>query len=159
MKRNNIWNRLFHKSEIKKNKEKMTIYKNQLNAGQYLIDSIKETKSLYTLLQIHKTAWRAEFQNINLAPCTYGMFRTNDILKMTPDEVYLGNIYGLNTHNIPFWADHKEDKYGVNGFGIRTDTLTYDIVLNQYKNILLHNIKALLEKAQKEYPRYKRLGY
>lgn len=159
MKKNNIWNRLFHKSEIKKNKEKMAIYKNQLHAGQYLMDSIKEAKNLYTLLTIHKTAWGAGFQNINLSPCSYGMFRTSNILDMLPSEVYLGNIYGLNTHNIPFWEDHKEDKYGINGFGLRTDMLIYDIVLNQYKNILLHNIKALFEKAQKEYPKYKRLGY
>lgn len=159
MRKNNIWNRLFHNSEIKKSKEQLAIYKRQLNAGQNLIDSIKEAKSLYSLLQIHKTAWGAGFRSYNLNPCPHGMFRTHDILKMTPDEVYLGGIYGLFTKNIFFWENHKEDKYGVNGFGIRGDMLIYDIILNQYKQHLLYSIKSLFEIANKEYPKYKRLGY
>lgn len=159
MRKNNIWNRLFHNSEIKKNKEQVIVYRQQLDIGQYLIDSIKEAKSLYSLLQIHKTAWGAGFKSYNLGPCPYGMFRTSNILTMTPNEVYLGDIYGLFTENIYFWEINKLGKFGVNGFGIKEEVLIYDIILNQYKNILLHNILPMFEKASKEYPKYIKFGY
>lgn len=159
MRNNNIWNRLFHNSEIKENKEQMRIYVQKCTLGPNIINAIKEVKNLYTLLEIHKTAWGANFRNINLAPCSYGFFRTNDILKMLPNEVYLGDIYGLFTQNIQFWEKHKDDKYDVNEFGISKDTLIYDLIVDQYKNILLSNIKSMLNIAKDRYCIYKKAGY
>lgn len=57
---------------------------------------------------------------------------------MVPGEVYLGNISGLNTHAIPYWEEHKEEKY--NDF-----KTVYDIVLSQYKQLLRSNINYLLQ--------------
>lgn len=71
---------------------------------------------------------------------------------MVPGEVYLGNIYGLNTHAIPYWEERKEEKY--NDF-----KTVYDIVLSQYKQLLRSNINYLFTVAKIELPVYKRLGY
>lgn len=78
---------------------------------------------------------------------------------MLPNEVYLGNIYGLFTQNIQFWEEHKDDKYDVNEFGISKDTLIYDLIVDQYKNILLSNIKSMLNIASEEYCIYKKVDY
>lgn len=59
---------------------------------------------------------------------------------MVPGEVYLGNIFGLNTHAIPYWEEHKEEKY--NDF-----KTVYDIVLLQYKHLLRSNIFLKLQIA------------
>ena len=71
---------------------------------------------------------------------------------MVPGEVYLGNISGLNTHAIPYWEEHKEEKY--NDF-----KTVYDIVLSQYKQLLRSNINYLFAVAKSELPVYRRLGY
>lgn len=159
MKRNNIWNRLFHNSEIKNNKEQMSIYVKQCELGQSFINAIKDCDSLINLMYIHKDAWGNGFQNKNIAPCLYGIFRTSNILTMVPCEVFLGGIYGLNTNPIPFWEAHKNDKYGCNGFGIDKNDSLYEIVLNQYKNLLLSNIRYMIKVANMNCPYYKGCGY
>lgn len=159
MKRNNIWNRLFHNSEIRNNKEQMSIYVKQCELGQSFINTIKDCDSLINLMYIHKDAWNNGFQNKNIAPCLYGIFRTSNILTMVPCEVFLGGIYGLNTNPIPFWEAHKNDKYGCNGFGIDKNDSLYEIVLNQYKNLLLSNIRYMIKVANMNCPYYKGCGY
>lgn len=159
MKRNNIWNRLFHNTEVKENQKKMSIYVKQRKEGQSFMNAIKDCDSLITLMHIHKDAWGNGFQHVNIAPCSFGIFRTSDILTMTPDEVYLGGIYGLNTHSIPFWEEHKNDKYGCNGFGIDANYSLYKMILDQYKNLLLSNIRCMLKVADMNYPYYKGCGY
>jgi hypothetical protein len=159
MKKNNIWNRLFHNTEIKENKKKMSIYVKQRESGQSFINAIKDCDSLITLMHIHKDAWGNGFQNKNIGPDIYGIFRTSDILTMIPDEVYLGGIYGLNTMTISFWEEHKNDKYGCNGFGIDANYSLYKIILDQYKNLLLSNIRYMLKIANMNYPCYKSCGY
>ena len=159
MKKNNFWNRLFHNSEIRNNKEQMSIYVKQRESGQYLINAIKNCNSLITLMNLHKDAWGNGFQNKNISPCSYGMFRTSDIITMTPNEVYLGGIYGINTNSIPFWEEHKDDKYGFNGFGIDKNYSLYKIILDQYKNLLISNIHYMLKITDLYYPYYKNCGY
>lgn len=159
MKRNNIWNRLFHNTEVKENQKKMSIYVKQRKEGQSFVNAIKDCDSLTTLMHIHKDAWGNGFQNKNIGPDPYGIFRTSDILTMTPCEVFLGGIYGLNTNPIPFWKQHKNDKYGCNGFGIDENDSLYEIILNQYKNLLLSNIRYMLKVADINYPYYKGCGY
>lgn len=69
------------------------------------------------------------------------MFRTKDIANMIAEEVFLGNIYGLWTFPIPEWEKRKEEKYGANGFGINPDIPLYNFPLNQYKQLLLQNLR------------------
>lgn len=159
MRKNNIWNRLFHKAEVQENQKKMSIYIKQRETGQSLINAIKDCDSLITLMHIHKNAWSNGFQNNNIGPNPYGMFRTSDILTMVPCEVFLGGIYGINTKPISFWEAHKNDKYGCNGFGIDADDFLYDVVLEQYRYLLLSNIRYMLKVADLNYPYYKGCGY
>lgn len=75
MKRNNIWNRLFHKDEVQENKKKMSTYIRQRESGQGFISAIKDCNSLLALVYIHKNAWSNGFQNVDIAPNPYGVFQ------------------------------------------------------------------------------------
>ena len=159
MKKNNFWNRLFFSSKIRDNKREMSLYTKQCNEGQRVIDALNKSNNLSTLMNIHKDAWETGFQNENIGPCPYGIFRTSDIPTMTPDEVYLGGIWGLLTKPIPFWEEHKDEPYGCNGFGIDKNNSLYAMIVNQYKSLLLSNIKVIYHNAQKEYNIFKQYGY
>lgn len=159
MRKNNLWNNLFHKKEINKNKKQVYLYINQIHTAPKILEAIDVATSLKQLLNIHKNAWECGFKNINLNPDKSGMFKCDSILTMTPDQVYLGNIYGLNNESITFWESHKCDKYGANKFGISEDTLLYNIVLTQYKRVLRMNIKKLYDLADINLQFYKRNGY
>lgn len=41
---------------------------------------------------------------------------------MTPEEVFLGDIWGLWTHPITFWETRKDSTMAGNEFGISDDT-------------------------------------
>ena len=154
-----MWNRIFHNKEIKKNIVECDKFLKWNNQGQQFLDAIGKAISLYRVLDIHRDAWETGFQNGNIGPCAYGIFRTKDISKMTAEEVYLGGIWGLCTYNLPFWEKHKDDKYGYNGFGIDENTSLYELILNQYKNILTSNIKAMMQQAKAELHLYAQAGY
>ena len=87
MRKNNAWNRLFHKAEVQKNVKQMSIYTKQCLEGQRFLDKIEGPNTLITLMNIHKDAWGTGFQNENIGPCPYGVFRTLDIPSMTPDPI------------------------------------------------------------------------
>ena len=150
--KNNKWNRLFRKNIVKKCQMQANIYLSRCLEGKNFLEAIDKAESLGQLLNIHRDAWGSGFQCENLAPYPRGIFRTRSIENMVPGEVYLGNIYGLNTHTIPYWEEHKEEKY--NDF-----KTVYDIVLSQYKQLLRSNINYLFVVAKQELPVYKRLGY
>ena len=159
MRRNNMWNRIFHKKELEANLCNLKKYTIWSKRGQEFINAIKVADSLVTLLAIHKDAWRTGFQNESIGPCSYGMFRTEDILTMTPKQVYLGGIWGLNTKSIPFWEDHKNELYGANGFFLNEKRHTYDMVLDQYKTILTSNIEYMNQLGEAELHLYEQAGY
>lgn len=150
--KNNKWNRIFHRNTIKSCQEKVNIYLTRCLEGQNFIEAIDKAETLGQLLNIHKDAWGSGFQCNNLATCPWGIFRTKSIENMIPGEVYLGSISGLYTHAIPYWEEHKEEKY--NDF-----KTVYDVVLTQYKQLLRSNINYLFAVAKSELPVYKRLGY
>ena len=154
-----MWNRIFHNKEIKKNIAECNKFLTWNNQGQQFLDAIGKAISLYRVLDIHRDAWGTGFQNENIGPCAYGIFRTKNISKMTAEEVYLGGIWGLCTYNLPFWEKHKDDKYGCNGFGLDENTSLYELILNQYKNILTSNIKAMMQQAKAELHLYAQAGY
>ena len=83
MRKNNAWNRLFHKAEVQKNVKQMSIYTKQCLEGQRFLDKIEGPNTLINLMNIHKDAWGTGFQNENIGPCPYGVFRTLDIPSMT----------------------------------------------------------------------------
>ena len=155
MRTNNLFNRIFHKKELAELKKQALIYKKQLEHGVQIIATIHKCDSLIELVELHKLAWANGFRNNNLAPQRYGMIRAASIESLTPNQVFLGGIWGLNTRPIPFWEEYKDDKYGVNGFGLDPNTDLYTLVLNQYKSLIVANVQALYIDAVKEYPNYK----
>lgn len=147
MRKNNWWNRIFHKTEIANN-QKDAILQTALYARKNeILKNLTQCKTLNEVLDFHKQIWKDGFRNENIGPCKYGYFRTDNIENMKPEEVHLGGIWGLKTDNIPFWEEHRDDKYGSNGFGINPETPLYDIILNQYKKHLSSNIKTITNKA------------
>ena len=153
MRTNNLFNRIFHKKELAELKKQALIYKKQLEYGVQIIAAIHKCDSLTKLVELHKLAWANEFKNENLAPQPYGMIRSNSIEELTPSQVFLGGIWGLNTYPIPFWEEHKGRKYGCNGLDPNTDL--YTLILNQYKGLIESNVQSLYQKAKNEYSKYK----
>ena len=151
MKQNNIFNRFFYKETLAKEKEKCEKCKSLVGHFPELDERIGASKSLENVLELHKKAWELGYQNGNLGPCEYGMFRTQDISKMTPDEVYLGNVYGLWTFPMPKWEDQKTQMYD-------KDISVYDVILNQYKRVLHSNVKAIYREAKTLVEEYEELN-
>lgn len=111
MRKNNLLNRIFFKEEIRKNMEDAVLKHTLSKNGAHIVNAINKCDSLEELLSIHKEAWIVGFQNENLGPDKYGMFRTENIPTMQPSEVFLGGIWGLFTHAIPFWEERKSQPY------------------------------------------------
>jgi len=139
-----LWNRLFHSKELKVQKEKIAESKKLVGLGPETLQFITRAKTLNELLQAHKIAWERGYRNENLGPCSYGIFRTKDIAKMKPEEVYLGNIWGLWTFNIPEWENNKNETMVGNGFGINPETKVYDLIMSQYRTLLKKNIEKII---------------
>lgn len=157
MKNNNLWNRIFHRKEIEANKKQYELYKYQIEAAPEFISIVKNTKDLNTLLQLHKDIYASGFKCTNLGPGV--LFRNDDIAKLTPHQVFLGGIYGLNTYAIPYWEQYVDEPFGVNSFGIDEKRSLYEIILNQYKNHLISNIASLAEKARLAVNTYRICNY
>lgn len=145
---NNLWNRLFNKSALKKQNKQFETAKKLVGFGPETLQYVELAKNLKDLLDAHKLAWSRGYKNKNLAPCSYGMFRTKSITTMKPEEVFLGNIYGIWTFNIPYWESHKHIDMSGNSFGISEDTKCYDIIMRQYRTILRTNINNLIKESK-----------
>lgn len=105
------------------------------------LDSFKG--GLYDLFYFHKGLAEKFPDLINKVPSVcpdkYGVFRTKDIATMSPDDVFLGGICGLFTYNITTWELYK-----------KTDKEAYNIVLNQYYNLLKAGKSRMLQIIDKE---------
>lgn len=105
------------------------------------LDSFKG--GLYDLFYFHKGLAEKFPDLINKVPSVcpdkYGVFRTKDIATMSPDDVFLGGICGLFTFNITTWELYK-----------KTDKEAYNIVLNQYYNLLKAGKSRMLQIIDKE---------
>lgn len=159
MRKNNLLNRTFFKEEIRKNMKNAELQLTLSKNGARIINEIEKCDSLGELLSIHKSAWTLGFQNENLGPDKYGMFRTENIPTMQPSEIFLGGICGLFTHAIPFWEERKSQLYGCNGFGINPEINLYSIILDQYKRLLISNIEDIWCEAERLLVVYKKAGY
>ena len=159
MRKNNFWNRIFFKEEVRKNMKDAVLQHTLSKNGARIINAVEKYDSLEELLSIHKEAWIVGFQNGNLGPDKYGMFRTESIPTMKPEEVFLGGIWGLFTHAIPFWEERKSQPYGYNSFGIDPKISLYDIILNQYKPLLYSHFSHIWCAAERLLIIYKQTGY
>ena len=116
---------------IKQRKEKKEEGRKQtlLDKLDYFIHQVELAESLRELFILHIKIWANGIQHKNFGPNQYGMFRTNDILMMVPEEVYLGNIWGLHTKPLPFWETQTSENQ--------------ELVIKQYKTILISNMNNL----------------
>lgn len=159
MKKNNWFNRTLHSKEVEANQAEATKQTALYARRDEILEQIRSATTLEQLLNLHKKIWKEGYQNENIGPCCYGIFRTESIETMKPEDVYLGGIYGLITRNIPFWEARKEDEYGANGFGITPETKLYDLIVKQYRRHLVNNIHAIAEQARQMTEEYCDLGY
>lgn len=146
--KNNLFNKIFRRKKLSEYLRKVDKSKTLVGWYPHLEQRLKEATSLGQLLAIHKDAWNLGFQNPNLGPCPWGMFRTKSIPTMTPEEVYLGGIWGLSTNNIPFWLQNKDETMAGNGFGINDDKLIYELIMQQYRRHLRSNFYELSSQAE-----------
>lgn len=124
--------------QIRKRKaEKERIHKQVLIDNiSYFIHQVEIAESLRELFVLHIKIWANGIRHKNFGPDQYGMFRTKDILMMVPEEVYLGNIWGLNTKPLPFWETQTPENQ--------------ELVIKQYKTILVSNMNILKGNLVKE---------
>ena len=87
MKRCNIWNKIFHSSEVNKNIEDYKLQQSLVNNYECWLTKIGNANTLIECMILHKYIWSQGFKNTNLGPDKYGMFRTKDINFMTTNEV------------------------------------------------------------------------
>ena len=64
--------------------------------------------TLMKLFNAHVEMWNDGVRNANIGPLDYGMFRTADISRMHPSEVFLGGKNGYFTHDIEFLEKEKD---------------------------------------------------
>ena len=143
MKKNNFWNRIFHPTEVKENQLNAELCRHHIQHAPDLIKQIINAESLEELLGINQIAFDTP-SNLDLP---------------TKDTVYLGGIYGLNTQPISYWEQHKDAKYGVNSFGISETYPLYQLVLDQYSDILANSIKSLYRDSVDKINKYHIYGY
>lgn len=159
MRKNNLFNRIFHKKEVEATQAEAIKKEELIVRRENLVKELRECTTLQEVLNLHKRIWNLGYQYESIGPCPYGMFRTKDITNMKPEEVFLGGIWGLFTKNISFWEENKDEKYGANGFGLNPELSLYDMILKQYKNHLISNINAIAHKAGKDIEEYNTNGY
>ena len=103
-------------------------FKGELMSHHTLEDTFKVHRQLGAM----HLAW-----NHAICPDKYGMFRTSNIATMSMDEVFLGDIYGLWTHSLPFWLSYQDE-----------DAVSE--ITNQYYYQVLSGIEAEIEELVKK---------
>ena len=133
----------FIKMKKKKKRLLLSLNKKRSELISYFskLDSFKG--GLYDLFYFHKGLAEKFPDLINKVPSVcpdkYGAFRTKDIATMSPNDVFLGGICGLFTYNITTWELYK-----------KTDKEAYNIVLNQYYDLLKAGKSRMLQIIDKE---------
>lgn len=122
--------RIQKKEKRRATKKRIDEHYQQQELIQYFIHQIELAKELDDVYILHIKLWAKGIHHENFGPNLYGMFRTDDIIMMNKEQVFLGNIWGLNTLTLPQWQYHPEDK---------------ELVLKQYKNVLISNLKSMLD--------------
>ncbi len=148
--RNNLWNRIFHSRALKEYQKWKETAKSIIGWNKQLNEDLKRATTLQDLIDIHKHAWDIGYQNSNLGPCPWGMFRCDCIPMLSLNTLYLGDIWGLWTNTGQFWEKHKDETMSTNGFNIDPDKKCYDLIMQQYRQHLRSNINAIADYTVKE---------
>jgi len=148
--KDNLFNKLFHSKKLKEYKEWKERAYSIIGWNKQLNEDLTRAKTLQDLIDIHKHGWEIGYNNSNIAPCPWGMFRCNSIPELTLDTLYLGDIYGLWTNTGKYWEEHKDETMAGNGFGIDENKLIYDLIMQQYRQYLRSNFNATCDYISKE---------
>ena len=148
--KNNLWNRLFHSKALKEYQEWKKTAEAIIGWNKQLNQDLTRAETLQDLIDIHKHAWDIGYQNSNLGPCPWGMFRCDCIPMLSLNTLYLGGIWGLWTNTGRFWEEHKEETMAGNGFGIDPNKKCYDLIMQQYCRLLRSNINSIADNTAKE---------
>lgn len=140
--KDNIWNKFFHKKKLQKRKELKRLNDIVMSADDFL-PRLKECDSLLGMMHLHKEMWGHGLRNKHIGPCQEGIFRTQDIMTMKPEEVFLGNIEGLWTFAIPEWEKMRDVP----------QSNTYHIVCRQYRDLLMANVMDIKNDAKEKITR------
>ncbi len=73
---------------IEQQRKMFNFHKGLIEKSEAYMKHLTDCQSLLELLKIHKELWTAGYRNKNLGPNTHGMFRTDYIPNMTPNEVF-----------------------------------------------------------------------
>ncbi len=155
--KNTRWNRIFHNKQIMECTNKYLTAKFIIQEAPKLLNQVRGSKSLLDLLELHKKIVSLGFKSAILYSNYY--FKNEDIESLTPHQVMLGSIFGLNTFAISYWEANINEPYGVNGFGIREDYPMYDLILSQYKGILANGINSEINNSQTLIQQFKNKNY
>ena len=145
MKRYNIWNKIFHSSEVNKNIEDYKLQQSLVNNYECWLTKIGNANTLIECMTLHKYIWRQGFKNTNLGPDKYGMFRTKDINFMNTNEVYIGGFNGLKILTIEEWEECKKVLYD-------SEQTCYSFILSSYKRSLKANIINITDHSAQTVP-------
>lgn len=151
-------NMLTKRAAIKQQRKEFADSLRLIDKAEAYIKRLTDCKSLYELLEIHKELWNDGYRNKNLGPDPYGIFRTESISDMKPEEVFLGNIFGLWTFTIPEWEKDHKTFFGINGYGIPATATNYEVVLRQYKRLLKSNVLSIVNEADAYLYEYKKVN-
>ena len=78
----------------------------------------------------------------------YGWNRTKYGEQVTPDKVFLGNIYGLFTHPVTCWQAQRNEKRGGWGFPGMEHLNAYDVVSEQARQFMISNAGSMVPLIQ-----------
>ena len=174
MRKNTLWNRIFHSKEVNANVELKEKLSKLIETAPRFLAEIGEVTytdgdpdsgrvtgltSLLDVLDFHKKIWKTGFQSKGICPDKFGYFRTETIENMRPEEVYLGDIYGLWTFSIPEWEKHKDEGKCGGAYSIYEYLTVYQIVLRQYKGQLRFTLQKRAEEAKEKLAELELLGY
>jgi len=147
--KDNLFNRIFRGKRLQEQQRKFIATSLYLEKATGFERAIVNCDSLLKMLSIHKDMWGSGFKDNSIGPDHDGMFRCEDIPSMKPEEVFLGNIYDLWTLPIPEWESQRNALIGENSFLINPGTTVYQIILDQYRGVLLSNLRYMTREKRR----------
>jgi hypothetical protein len=126
---------------IKYNKQLREVLKTLLKVAYNIRDEIEESYDLTDMYNIHKSIFmhfKRYYIPVYINVSKFGCFRSDSTDNLKPDNIYLGNIFGINTNNLSWWI-HCND-----------DTEAKRQIEKQYKLLLLTAVDSIINKIIKD---------
>lgn len=122
------------------NKQAKRILDLKLKNLKELKASLITSNHLLEMYNIHKHIFM-HFEKYYIPICInvseYGYFRANSWKELYPDNIFLGNIFGLNTWELSYWVNCK-------------DVEIKSQIKEQYKSILLEGLDFIETRLNKD---------